>query len=290
MIVTKITVTERQSGRAEEWHPDPLLNVLTGDSAEKWMRIFGILLRNGREDPSETGDLFGKNVVVSGEMTMQDQLFTVSVSTDSGEYTVFHGEKEIPAEKFFDAIRQRPEEERLSVYEEEKKKVYPELLKRYLNTPEYYPPQTFERLTECIGGTNTFRRILKAFIREHPEEQLIKGKPYRMGLRRDGAFFAEHPAFPGQYADLSANEREVFTFRCFLCINEFWREVENVRDMHFIESPLMIRDLFERLDVATDTETIGEQIRKLQRQTFILLPSCQEAEKLKNIAKIITIK
>jgi hypothetical protein len=51
---------------------------------------------------------------------------------------------------------------------------------------------------------------------------------------------------------------------------EFWRGFEEIRDLHGVNKPLIIKDFSERLDESIDTKAIIDRTVKLGRQVIVL--------------------
>jgi hypothetical protein len=69
---------------------------------------------------------------------------------------------------------------------------------------------------------------------------------------------------------LSESEQVLFRYLCFLRTAEFWRGFEELRNLHGIKKPLIIKDFLERLDESIDTKDIIDRTVKLGRQVIIL--------------------
>jgi hypothetical protein len=69
---------------------------------------------------------------------------------------------------------------------------------------------------------------------------------------------------------LSASDRTLFRYLCFLRTAEFWHGFESLRNLHEAGKPLVIRDFLERLDESINVGTLLERTAKLNRQIIIL--------------------
>ena len=69
---------------------------------------------------------------------------------------------------------------------------------------------------------------------------------------------------------LSETERTLFRYLCFLRTAEFWRGFEELRNLHGIKKPLIIKDFLNRLDESVDSEDLLRRTQKLGRQVIIL--------------------
>jgi hypothetical protein len=69
---------------------------------------------------------------------------------------------------------------------------------------------------------------------------------------------------------LSESEQILFRYLCFLRTAEFWRGFEEIRNLHGVKKPLIIKDFLERLDESIDTSSIINRTMELGRQVIIL--------------------
>ena len=89
-------------------------------------------------------------------------------------------------------------------------------------------------------------------------------------LDKNGKYRVRHPVFGDSEHSLSQSEQIMFRYLCFLRTAEFWCGFEELRNLHSVKKPLIIKDLFERLDESVNTEELMQRTEKLQRQVIIL--------------------
>jgi hypothetical protein len=69
---------------------------------------------------------------------------------------------------------------------------------------------------------------------------------------------------------LSESERMMFKFLCFLRTAEFWNGFEEIRNLHSVKKPLLIRGFLEKLDESIDVRELLLRTEKLKRQTILI--------------------
>ena len=133
-----------------------------------------------------------------------------------------------------------------------------------------YDPATAR---EGLLGINAFRAYLSSFISDFRPERLRAGKKYELVLDKNGKYRVRHPVFGDSEHSLSQSEQIMFRYLCFLRTAEFWCGFEELRNLHSVKKPLIIKDLLERLDESVNTEELMRRTEKLRRQVIIL--SCR---------------
>ena len=141
---------------------------------------------------------------------------------------------------------------------------------KYKNEDYFYRGGELSERTEGLSEIKAFRAYLKSYIKDFTPETLREGKQYELKIDADGRFYPCCKASPDNTPSLSESERTLYRFSCFLNTAEFWRGFENMRNMHSIKKPLLVRDLLERLDMSIDVTELTERLRTLDRQIILL--------------------
>jgi hypothetical protein len=95
-------------------------------------------------------------------------------------------------------------------------------------------------------------------------------------MKNDGRYDVRHKHYEGAPVCLSESEQMLFRYRCFLRTAEFWRGFEDLRNLHGVKKPLIIKDFLERIDESIDTSSIINRTMELGRQVIIFtLPQNQ---------------
>ena len=134
---------------------------------------------------------------------------------------------------------------------------------RKLNSYLKYAPQSS---SQDIMGTPQFNGVLHNFICSFECVPVNLSKDIWLSVMDDGVFF---PLWHGrERLDLSASERAVFNYRCFVEVNAFWGQVAHVCNLKD-SLPLFIGDFMRYIDRATDIAPLISRALSLGRQTFL---------------------
>ena len=147
---------------------------------------------------------------------------------------------------------------------------------RKLNLYLNYAPQ---KGNSDIMSTPKFNEILRGFISSFEQIPINLSKDIWLSITKDGVFV---PMWRGEVRhDLSAAEREIFNYLCFVEVNKFWGQVAHKCNLN--ESlPLFIVDFAQVIDRATDITPFISRANSLDRQTFLFFKDSKTAARLKN--------
>lgn len=134
----------------------------------------------------------------------------------------------------------------------------------------YYSPCELANETGGLSNIKAFRTYLQAFINSFQPELIRDGKSYEIALNKDGRYTVKCKIDDEVPVFLSASDRTLFRYLCFLRTAEFWHGFESLRNLHEAGKPLVIRDFLERLDESINVGTLLERTAKLNRQIIIL--------------------
>jgi hypothetical protein len=91
-----------------------------------------------------------------------------------------------------------------------------------------------------------------------------------MVLEKDGRYAVKCRIDSSDACSLSVSERTLFRYLCFLKTAEFWCGFEELRNLHGIKKPLIIKDFLERLDESINTARLLKRAENLKRQVIVL--------------------
>lgn len=145
---------------------------------------------------------------------------------------------------------------------------------RKLNLYLNYAPQ---KGNSDIMSTPKFNEILRGFISSFEQIPINLSKDIWLSITKDGVFV---PMWRGEVRhDLSAAEREIFNYLCFVEVNAFWGQVAHKCNLN--ESlPLFIGDFAQVIDRATDITPFISRANSLGRQTFLF---CRKEHTLRRL-------
>ena len=143
-------------------------------------------------------------------------------------------------------------------------------LLQYLDEDRYYSPKELATRTKQLSETKIFRTYLKNFIKDFEPELIREGKWYELFLDKNGKYGVRYKGDDDMPVHLSETEQMIFNYLCFLRTAEFWQNFEELRNIHSIKKPILVKDFLERLDRSIDIEEILGRKMRLNRQIVIL--------------------
>ena len=141
---------------------------------------------------------------------------------------------------------------------------------QYLDEDLYDSPSDLSKRTDRLSETKAFRSYLKTFIQDFKSETIRDGKRYELYLKKDGRYAVRYKGDNDMPVFLSESEQTLFRYLCFLRTAEFWQGFEELRNLHGVKKPILIRDFLERLDESIDMQDILERTKRLNRQVIML--------------------
>lgn len=162
------------------------------------------------------------------------------------------------------------EQDRADVFEGTDKDM-PLRFLQYANEDIFFARNELSRLTGDLSNLKAFRAYLRYLIAHFQPELIRDGKQYKIVLQNNGLYDVRHKSDRGMPVYLSESEQILFRYLCFLRTAEFWRGFEEIRNIHGVKKPLIIKDFMERLDESIDTSDIIGRTVALGRQVVVLV-------------------
>ena len=135
---------------------------------------------------------------------------------------------------------------------------------QYANEELYFSRNELNKRTEYLSDLKFFRAYLRHYIKHFRSEPIRDGKRYEIFLENDWQYGVRYRDDYGTPVYLSESEQILFRYLCFLRTAEFWRGFEELRNLHGVKKPLIIKDFLERLDESIDiigrTAALGRQV------------------------------
>ena len=141
---------------------------------------------------------------------------------------------------------------------------------RYANEDLYYSKGELSSVTGGLSDIKAFRRYLHDFLGNSQPELLRNGKGYEIFLSESGRYAVRYKDSGSLATMLSASEKMLFKYLCFLRTAEFWHGFEEIRNLHGIKKPLIISGFLEKLDESIDVRELLNRAKKLKRQTILI--------------------
>ena len=130
--------------------------------------------------------------------------------------------------------------------------------------------ETTEKEQSKQANEKTFRSLLNEYIINFKPKEINKKKNLWLNITPKGKFFAvKKYGDKSIMCDLSASERILFNFLCFIEINAFRQFVNGVRDFNYKEKPLIVINFSEFLTEEFDYISFLQR-QKINRKIFLI--------------------
>ena len=138
------------------------------------------------------------------------------------------------------------------------------------NTEYIYDSTDLSQKTNGYSNLKVFRAYLLRFFKNFKPEKIRAGKRYELILNENKVYDVRCSNDENNDVYLSDCEQVLFNYLCFLNTAEFWRGFEDIRNLHSVKKPLLIKNFFEKIDEVVDTKSILKRTENLKRQIIIL--------------------
>lgn len=126
-----------------------------------------------------------------------------------------------------------------------------ERLYHYMDEETFYPQKSLAGLTDGCSNTNSFRLWLHRYIKDTPKE-------------------------------IPSDEMQ-FRFLCHVKAIEFWDGFEDIRNLHYVRKPLIVKDYGEHIEDCNETNTLFDRAMDTGRQVIVVVPVNKKERKLEKI-------
>ena len=270
MIIKRITMEDFENIPHFESSFDSRLAVLPLGMENTVLKAIGIILKSDLL----AGDKIyaSENMLIQAEISVDECNFMITATKsedNDGFNIVVEDQYGNTCTDFYDVISQSTEEENLSYFAFDQKNLFSERYKQYKDTEKYYSKDSFSKLTNGIGNTRLFRSCLSSHIKEYNESNTDNENCWQSVIKESGEVVLNRPSPCLDRNDLSESDAVLFEYLCYLDINQFWKEIEDVRDFNHTFWPLFIHELCARTDEATVLTGYVNKALSLNRQVFI---------------------
>ena len=131
-------------------------------------------------------------------------------------------------------------------------------------------PEISDRSADGLLHIKAFRSYAFDYVQNFKPEPLREGKRYEIVLEKNGLYGVRCMDDGEQPVYLSESEQTLFRYLCFLKTAEFWQGFEEIRNLHSVKKPFVIKDLLERLDESIDISALFDRTLNLGRQIIVL--------------------
>ena len=130
--------------------------------------------------------------------------------------------------------------------------------------------ETKEKAQSKQANEKNFRTLLNEYIINFKPKKICEKKNLWLDITPQGKFVAvKKCGYNSIICDLSASEKTLFDFLCFVCANEFCQFVNGVRDFNYKEKPLIVVNFTVFLDERFDC-IFFLQKQNLNRKIFLI--------------------
>ena len=161
------------------------------------------------------------------------------------------------------------EQDLCDVFDKDAKKMFFKPI-QYLDEDRYYSSGDLSKCTDRLSEIKAFRSYLKTFIKDFKPETIRDGKRYELYLKKDDRYAVRYKGDNDMPVFLSESEQTLFRYLCFLRTAEFWQGFEELRNLHALKKPLLVKDFLSRLDESINIESLLQRTTELKRQVIIL--------------------
>ena len=270
MVIKRITIEDFENIPHFESSFDSRLAVLPPGIENTVLKAIGIILKSDLL----AGDKIyaSEKTLIQAEIAVDECNFIITATKSEGNNgfnIAVEDQYGNTCTDFYDVISQSTEEENLSYFAFDPKNLFSERYKQYKDTEKYYSKDSFSKLTNGIGNTRLFRSCLSSHIKEYNESNKDKENFYQSVIKESGEVVLNSPSSCLDGNDLRESDAVLFEYMCYLDINRFWKEIEDVRDFNHTFWPLFINELCERTGEATTLKDYVNKALLLNRQVFV---------------------
>ena len=273
LTVKKIVIKEFENVKYFEKSFGPRLAVLPPDKAFAVRKALGVAFKDSMlAGPALKSDR-ASVITVKTEISGETYVMTATGTETPGKfiYTLLSG-RNGSCEEYFRMIRQSEEEEEISCFFSDGRNRFSDKFKQYKDIENYYVEDRFFALTDGVGKTRTFRSCLDSHFREQNFECGLK----KITVKEDGEITFVSSGVKLERDDISESDAVLYEYLSFLSVNKLWQRIEKIRDFNHVFLPLMIFDLCDRTDEATDLSDFVDKALELGRQVFV----CGEKDRI----------
>ena len=272
MILKKLKIENFGKIKHLELFFDPQLAIISNLNADEIIQAIGLVTNNKIIAARNTKQTYWDNTCISAELEINGQSILLFAREQLLHNTLEHDayKKEnmepISPVELFRSIRLCEEEKILTYYRFSRRNNYAERFLHYKDPDKYYSPGEFQKLTDGMGTTRSFRACLAEYIRDYKTEIFPK-YGCEVDLLSDGRFVSSGANSSND--DISVNEADtkLFDFLCYIDVNAFWGRFEDIRNMNHEKWPMII-DAVDLLN-SPDYDELRSKAISLGRQLII---------------------
>ena len=169
---------------------------------------------------------------------------------------------------YLEMLENNPESDWVLEFCEKNVKDYLCRFHMYDNPDVYNMQDALCKLTDGYSRTRTFRKYLSEYLKELNSAKFSLNKGIKCGLLpKDKVSAVDDTQMKNKNANL------VSGYLSYLYLNDFWSEVELIRNFNRVNKPLLITDFTESEGDLTQLQYLYNITKNSDRQTILLLSS-----------------
>lgn len=233
-----------------------------------------ILLALGKASKNQLFDnISPTGIVFSGMIARKDEPYKFVINEkgeiyyDAAYKEYKNGEKVINPNQHTPQYEVTKEESICQIFEENNYNTYEKKLFEYKRYKNEIEDEEFNNQTNGYFTLEAFRTELTNYIKYFKTRKI--DEDFYLGMKSDGCFVAYEDAELKEEKDLSHSERLIFDYYCYLEVNNFWEEIEAIRDLNHIKKPLFIINFINSFSDEEKKKHINSALES-GRQVFYL--------------------
>lgn len=247
------------------------LNIIqTGNTPEVAAAIETVLCNHPPETPYLAS--VREDTQITAEVSIKEKTFFVAWTPDNLtgrlQLKALDAEEKDATWDYRVALSHCPEEDAAGRFDGQDKTL-PRRLVWYCHGDDPVRRRRLAKKTNHIAETRTFRSRLLQYIRNFAPEPIHCQKAYQLTMQPNGEFEVFCPGVSGGVL-LSETKEKLFLYMCFLNIAAFWKDIEDIRDFHHTQKPLLIQNFLEFLDESVEIANLISRTLRLQRQVIMI--------------------
>ena len=221
------------------------LTDISNDNADDIIKAIGLVAGNKSMSGCAANNAITEKTYISMNLEINDHPYMITARGQPHEnncdYKLVDRENDlvVDSSSILGAIRLCEEEESLICYQYDSKRGYAERFLHYKDPDKYYPSGDFQKRTNGLGQTRSFRACLAEYIKGF-EMSNFSLDGYKIKLCPDGKFICCSEEDFNPSAETKERNKRIFDYICYFAVVDFWDCFENIRDMNHERWPLII--------------------------------------------------
>lgn len=245
MILKTLTIENFGKIRHFETSFHRQLTEISDDNADDIIKVIGLVTGNKSLSGCAANNAITENTYINMGLEINDHPYMITAKGQPHEnqcdYKLVDRKNDlvVDSSSIHSAVRLCEEEESLVCYRYDSKGGYAEHFLHYKDPDKYYQSGDFQKRTNGLGRTRSFRACLAEYIKDY-EMSNFPSDGYKIKLCPDGEFICCSEDDFSPSAETTERNKRIFDYKCYLAVVDFWDCFENIRDMNHEKWPLIV--------------------------------------------------